>query len=246
MQRNVGPKNIGMPVTTKGGGVVTALRERQLEYVLKLRDQVRDEIVATYGVPPRKVGIMEAGSLGGQGAETGQDKTFRVNTCQPIAELVLEALNFTLLRAFGVVGWQLKFGDVDWRDDKTVEDIRDERLRSGAWTLNRYRTDIGEPPLDPTTHPAADEPLFTDRMATVLWRDLSDVSKLAANPPTPPPMPVPGQPEAEQPEQDQGDEDEAPAKPKPKAAERAEQVALLAEAVKAHRAATRELEAASR
>jgi len=235
MQRNVGIKNIGMPVTTKGGGTVGELRARQLEYVLKLRDQVRDEIVATYGVPPRKVGISEPGSLSGQGAETGQDKTFRVNTCQPIAELVLEALNFTLLRAFGVVGWQLRFGDVDWRDDKTVEDIRDLRLRNGGWTLNRYRVDIGEKPLDEDTHPAANEPLFTDRMTTVLWRDLSAVSDRTANPPTPPPVPVPGQ--------------EPPGQPKPAepdAKERAERIALLAEAVRAHRTATRELEAASR
>jgi hypothetical protein len=236
MQRNVGIKNIGMPVTTKGGGSVAELRARQLEYVLKLRDQVRDEIVATYGVPPRKVGIIEQGSLGGQGAETGQDKTFRINTCQPTAELVLEALNFVLLPAFGVEGWQLKFGDVDWRDDKVIEDIRDMRLRSGAWTLNRYRVDVGEPPLDEETHPAANEPLFTDRMTTVLWRDLGTVSANTANPPTPPP--APGQPAGEE-------DDEPPAKAK-RAAERRERIALLAEAVRTHRAATRELDAQAR
>ena len=246
MQRNVGIKNIGMPITTKGGGTVGELRPRQLEYVLKLLDQKRDEIVASYGVPPRKIGIAEPGALSGTGAETGQDKTFRVNTCDPLAELVLEALNFVLLPAFGVVGWQLKFGDVDWRDDKTVEDIRDMRLRNGGWTLNRYRADIGEPPLDEDTHPAANEPLFTDRMTTVLWRDLSTVSDNTANPPTPPPTPgqLPGQPAEPGQEEDEQD-GEAPAKAK-RAAERREQIALLAEAVRAHRTATRELEAASR
>ena len=69
-----------------------------------------------YGVPPAKASIIESGNLGG-GTGEAQDKSFRVNTCAPIAELVLEKLNFAIVRmGFGIEGWRLKFEDIDWRD----------------------------------------------------------------------------------------------------------------------------------
>jgi hypothetical protein len=142
--RNLGPANVGMPVTTQGLANLHELKTNRIaEYLATLND-CRDTIIATIGVPPRKVGIAEAGQLGGVGEGTSQDKTFRVNTCGPYAEMFCEKLTFHLVRmAFGVAGWKIAFGEVDWRDDAVVEGIRDQRLRSGAWTLNRYRFEIG-------------------------------------------------------------------------------------------------------
>ena len=31
--------------------------------------------------------------------------------------------------------WHLRFAEFDWRDSKIVEDIRDQRIRNGTWTL---------------------------------------------------------------------------------------------------------------
>ncbi|MGK5728932.1 phage portal protein [Streptomyces sp. URMC 124] len=171
MQRNVGPRNIGTPITTKGGaGVHELAQSRTLDY-LQFLDQKRDEIIASYGVPPAKVGIIESGNLGG-GTGEAQDRTFTVNTCQPIGELVLEALNFRLVRlGFGIEGWRLKFPDVDMRDSKTVEEIRDLRLRNGSWTLDRYRADIGEPPAD-----GGGKPVLVDRTNLVRWSDMDAAS----------------------------------------------------------------------
>lgn len=174
MTRNVGPKNIGVPITTKGGGTVNELStSRTLDY-LKYLDQRRDEILACYGVPPAKAGVIESGNIGG-GTGEAQDRTFMVNTCQPIAELVLEALNWHLARlGFGVDGWRIKFRDVDMRDSKTVEDIRDQRLRSGAWTLNRYRADIGEPAVE-----GGEVAVLVDKTNFVQWQDMAAMSKAA-------------------------------------------------------------------
>lgn len=174
MTRNVGPKNIGVPVTTKGGATVNELStSRTLDY-LKYLDQRRDEILAAYGTPPAKVGVIESGNLGG-GTGESQDRTFLVNTCQPIAELVLEALNWHLTKlGFGVEGWRLRFRDVDMRDSETVEKIRDMRIRNGEWTLNRARADIGEPAVD-----GGDEPVLIDRQNLVLWSHMGQMS--AAN-----------------------------------------------------------------
>ncbi|MEV6580269.1 phage portal protein [Streptomyces sp. NPDC051582] len=171
-QRNIGPRNIGTPISTKGGAQIQELAQGRTVDYLKFLDQRRDEIIATYGVPPAKVGIIESGNLGG-GTGESQDRTFMVNTVQPIAELILEALNFHLGRVgFGIEGWRMKFRDVDMRDSKTVEEIRDMRLRSGAWSLNRYRADINEPPVE-----GGDQPLLVDRTNFVLWSDMDAMSR---------------------------------------------------------------------
>jgi phage portal protein BeeE len=172
MQRNIGPRNIGFPLMTKGGAAVKELQQNRIEEYLHTLDQKRDEILATYGVPPAEAGVIESGNLGG-GTGESQRKTFLVNTCQPIAELVLEKLNFYIVqRGFGIQGWHLKFGEVDMRDSKTIEDIRDIRLRNGAWTLDRYRADIGEPAVD-----GGDAAVLVDRQNLVLWRDMDAKSK---------------------------------------------------------------------
>lgn len=172
MQRNIGPRNIGFPLLTKGGAAVKELQQNRIEEYLHTLDQKRDEILATYGVPPAEAGVIESGNLGG-GTGESQRKTFLVNTCQPIAELVLEKLNFYIVqRGFGIQGWHLKFGEVDMRDSKTIEDIRDMRLRNGTWTLDRYRADIGEPSVD-----GGDVPVLVDRQNLVLWRDMVAYSR---------------------------------------------------------------------
>lgn len=170
--RNLGAKNIGNLFETKGGAVVREMGTNQINNWLSTLQQRRDEILSGYGVPPSKVGVIEAGNLGG-GTGTQQDKTFRVNTCGPIQELVLEKFSFALLyQAYGITDWILKFGVVDWRDDEVIELIRDQRIRNGSWTLNRARADIGEPAV-----PGGDDAILVDRQNMVLWSDLKDLSQ---------------------------------------------------------------------
>ena len=118
-----------------------------------------------------KAGVIESGNLGGGTGET-QDKTFHVNTCDPLAELIMEKVNYHLgVQGFGIIDWHFRFGSVDMRDSKTVEEIRDMRLRSGAYTLNRYRAEIGEPPVD-----GGDDAVLVDKQNLVLWRDIQTMS----------------------------------------------------------------------
>ena len=140
-------------------------------------------IVSAEPIPVQPMRCIEVDSpnhmyLVGEGmipTHNSQDRSFRVNTCGPISELVLEKFSFQLLYlAYGVKDWHLKFGEVDWRDDMTIEQIRDMRVRNGSWTQNRYRTDIGEPPID-----GGDIAVLVDRQNLVAWRDMSDLS--AAN-----------------------------------------------------------------
>lgn len=169
---NLGPKAVGNPVITTGGGSVSVLDPRKVTDYLDASRQLRDEIIACFGVPPAKVGIVEAGNLGG-GTGESQDKTLRVNTIIPVQSLVLEKVNYHLLQVgFGLVGYHLEFAEIDYRDSKVVEDIRDMRLRNGSYTLNRYRDEIGEQPVD-----GGEAAVLVDRQNIVRWSDMDAASK---------------------------------------------------------------------
>jgi hypothetical protein len=169
---NLGPKAVGTPVITTNGGLVAVLDPRKVVDYLDTTRQLRDEIIACFGTPPGKLGIIETGNLGGGTAE-GQDKTFRVNTVIPIANLVLEKMNYHLVQqGFGIADFHLEFGEIDYRDSKTVEEIRDMRLRNGSYTLNRYRDEINEPPVD-----GGDDAVLVDRQNIVMWADMDAMSK---------------------------------------------------------------------
>lgn len=169
--QNMGIANIGNPIMSRGGVLTRELHMSKIAEMLATLTQDRDTILSSYGCPPSKVGVIESGNLGG-GTGASQDKTYRVNKCGPLAELVTEKLGFHLLReAFDVPHWRVKFGEVDWRDDKVVEDIRDQRLRNGSWVLNRYRAEIGEPDVE-----GGNDAVLVDRQNLVLWSDLADLS----------------------------------------------------------------------
>ncbi|MDJ0342279.1 phage portal protein [Streptomyces sp. H10-C2] len=169
---NLGPKAVGEPLLTTGGAVVQVLDARKVSDYLDADRQLRDQIIASFGVPPAKLGIIETGNLG-SGSGEAQDKTFRVNTVIPIANLILEKLNFHLLQeGFGIDDWHLEFAEIDYRDSKVVEEIRKIRLDSGAYTINRWRAEIGEPPID-----GGDDAIIMDRQGPVFWRDVPAMSK---------------------------------------------------------------------
>lgn len=169
---NLGPKAVGEPLLTTGGGTVQVLDQRKVNDYLDADRQLRDQIISCFGVPPAKLGIIETGNLGG-GTGEAQDKTFRVNTIIPVANLILEKLNFhLLLQGFGIDDWHLEFTEIDYRDSKIVEEIREMRLRAGAYTLNRWRAEIGEPPVD-----GGDDPIFMERTFVVDWANMEDLAK---------------------------------------------------------------------
>ena len=226
--RNLGVKNIGALLISKGGGTVKELQSGKLSDVLAAKNAARDTILAGCGVPPAEGGVIEAGNLGG-GTGDSQHRSFMLNTCDPIGALLLEKLNFHVaVKGFGVQGWRTKFKEVDYRDSMVVEQIRDTRLRNGAWILNRYKADIGEPPVE-----GGDKAVLVDRQNLVLWEDIEELSKATvaskgATPATPgPPGSAPGPPGA-------------PGAP-PSAESLAMQRAQVREALRAYHAAGRAL-----
>jgi hypothetical protein len=203
--RNLGTKNIGAPLISKGGGTVSELQSGKLADVLAAKAEARDEMLAACGVPPAEAGVIEAGNLGG-GTGDSQHRSFMLNTCDPISSLLLEKLNFHIgAQGFGVQGWKTKFREVDYRDSTVIEQIRDTRLRNGSWTLDRYRAEIGEP-----SAVGGDLPVLVDRQNLVVWSDVKALSAatvaskgatpsigIPGAPPPPGQPPGSGQPPAE-------------------------------------------------
>lgn len=201
MVNNLGPKAVGTPILTTGGGGVQVLDPHKVGDYLEACRSLRDEIVSAFGVPPSKVGIIETGNLGG-GTGEAQDKTFRINTIIPISAIVLEKLNYHLLQVgFKITNYVLEFKEIDYRDSEVVEKIRDMRLRNGSYTLNRYRDEIGEPPVD-----GGDDAVLVDRTHIVAWADMEAMSKATIAAAVAPLTVagvngyVPGVPDAEEPE----------------------------------------------
>jgi len=78
----------------------------------KLRQQLRDEIVSAHGVPPRVVGIVAGGSLGGGGEAYAQLQLFRDVLLAPKQKLFEAILNRTVMATFGD-GVTIEFNQVD-------------------------------------------------------------------------------------------------------------------------------------
>ncbi len=70
----------------------------------KQRNQARDEMISAHGVPPRLVGIMAAGQLGGGGELEGQLKIFKETVVIPLKEDMEEFYN----KIPDVMGWQYR------------------------------------------------------------------------------------------------------------------------------------------
>ncbi len=172
--RYLGPDNVGNPIEVRGKTQIHEFAQSKIAEYEAVKAGSRDEICGSYGTPPAMVTIIESGNLGG-GTGTSQFKTFKVNTCGPVQELVLEAFTFAILRqGFGVTDFTCNFGDVDYRDDLVVEEIRAKRVERGGWTINRYRDDIDEPPVE-----GGDDAVIIQTRDVVLVKDLAEMSKAA-------------------------------------------------------------------
>lgn len=171
LQQNIGIQNIGLPIVTRGM-TLNELKVAAIPELIAVQKEARDIILSGIGVPPAQVSVIETGNLGG-GTGTSQFKTFRVNTCEPVGAMVMEKFNYHLTwEAFRLPDVLMLFREIDWRDDKTIDEIASLRVRDGRWTVNRARDEIGEPPIS-----GGDEAFIVNRQDMVLIGDIGAYSK---------------------------------------------------------------------
>lgn len=141
---------------------------KDLEYQ-KMLDNIRLRTLATFGVPPNKVSIIESGNLGG-GTGESQDKNFK-KTINGHSKFFEDAFRKVLGRSgFKEV---FQYGDMDIDDKKLRSDIEDTRIRNGSSTVNEVRSGYGEEPVE-----WGDMPMITSKLGTPIALDPNDTNIL--------------------------------------------------------------------
>ncbi|KAB2925884.1 MAG: phage portal protein [Candidatus Contendobacter sp.] len=109
----------------------------------ELKRFARDEVLAAHGVPPRLLGVIAAGQLGGGGEMTAQLQFFK--DCL-IAQR--QALLADWLRPLLPEGLALKFTEMDITDPQTDATYLQTLVQSGVLQPNEARAELGMGPVE--------------------------------------------------------------------------------------------------
>lgn len=134
----------------RGATYTSASRaNRDMEYQSLMKD-IRDRILATYGVPPQRVSIIEVANLG-SGSGESQNKQFK-KTFKGKAKLFEDAYN----RILGKGGFEeyFEYGEIDIEDKMKNAQIDNIRLNNGSITINEVRSTYELSPV-----PWGDQPM---------------------------------------------------------------------------------------
>lgn len=101
----------------------------------KLKNINKDEIITAHGVPPRMVGVMSAGTLGGGGELIGQLHSFNELTIIPKQEQIEWF--------FYQIGFPIKLKPIDVTNFKDDSDLVTNLVSSGILSLNEARAILG-------------------------------------------------------------------------------------------------------
>lgn len=133
----------------------------------KLRTRTRDNIVSAHGVPPRLVGIVAAGQLGGGGENQGQLKTFRETTIGPRQMMFKEKLAPVFREMFG--------SDLDWSFEQLDTAIQESAstfypamISAGILTVDEAREELGYGPREEESEEGLDDESSRIRLVKTL------------------------------------------------------------------------------
>lgn len=179
-----GEHRSGMPIITPPGAEYVPLTINPVEMAYtQSADQLRDWILALWGVPKEVAGIQDAGS---EIAMYGPLRQFSENALMPRLTYIGQALTEKLARR-----WDRRLRV--WWDDPTPDDpqqkIAEMKMRheTQSITRNEIRAAYGDPPLpggDEVSHPEPQQPQFgvppVPAAATPVKRAKSARTKAAA------------------------------------------------------------------
>lgn len=121
------------------------------------RKDNRDEVLVAHGVPGYRIGITEAGSLGGDVARETTE-IYKRSVIEPRQEQIESLINKHILwEGFEVEGWRFKFADIDTEDEAHDYKILRGLFEMGAVTPNQLIRHFGDKyGLETVDHPAMD------------------------------------------------------------------------------------------
>lgn len=100
---------------------------------LAYRDRLRDEIIAAHGVPPRMLGVIPSGKLGGKGDAAKQREDFKNFVVRPLQALLAGIFNQYILPDLGFKDYRLELRAFDVEDAEEHE--KKVRAATGLVTL---------------------------------------------------------------------------------------------------------------
>lgn len=135
----------------------------------RLRELNRDEIIAAHGVPPRILGVMAAGALGGGGEVGGQILVFDQVTLQPRRRYLEKVLNKTILADLAL--GEIAFDGIDATTGLEDAERLSKLIQAGIITVDEARGECGYDPL-PAASPADSGDDDVAKMVAALHRVL--------------------------------------------------------------------------
>jgi PBSX family phage portal protein len=112
----------------------------------KLRNNCRDNIVSAHGVPPRLVGIVAAGQLGGGGEIHGQLKIFKEVTIEPRQSLF--ELKLSPIIEEMIPGARIAFNELDTSIQEKASELYPALISAGVMGVDEARERLGLPPMN--------------------------------------------------------------------------------------------------
>jgi PBSX family phage portal protein len=153
----------------------------------------RDEVIASHGVPPRMVGVISAGALGGKGDSDGQKEAFLTQIIQPRQAALNHRINKIIINAgIGSQNYEFAFKELNVSDLNIDAERYDRLIKIGVYTINRVKDILHEKRYDPTKYPGADEPFIYTSSGPILLSKLMEYMEMSLAPEVPKPPGMPG------------------------------------------------------
>lgn len=115
----------------------------------------RDEVITAHGMDPYRIGVMTAGSLGGNTAIESK-KNYKNGVIQPRQQAWEDKINeYIVRRGFGVTDYIFQFNPIDLEDEETDLSMLERLFNMAAVTPAQLIGLFGERfGLEPVEHPA--------------------------------------------------------------------------------------------
>lgn len=122
-----------------------------------LRDNSRDEILASHNVPGHRLGIHAVGALGGSTVEESDD-IYKSAEVDPLRSLLGVRITDTIIRqGFEIADWAFEFDELDLSDYNRDAEVQIKLVLAGIKTPNQALMRLGEEPHDVARYPEAEE-----------------------------------------------------------------------------------------
>ena len=158
-----------------------AVETKEASFRLYRKDN-RDEVLASHGVPPYRLGIAETGSLGGDTADESTE-IYKRSIIEPRQEVIESIFNMHIMGTdedvgLGAIDYWWELAEIDTTDEKHDMEMIESLFRMGAISPNQIAAHFSERfGLTEDDHPALDARYVDGKGVTMEIED-SDVEKV--------------------------------------------------------------------